>query len=70
MRFLLEEKNSLLIIESCWAIANLASGTTEQVKYLIERGIIPILINLLNSDDFDILEQVEKKYTKIFLFYL
>lgn len=44
-------------IESTWCITNMASGTTEQVASLVEKGIIPIVSGLLNTDHFTLLEQ-------------
>ena len=44
-------------IEATWCITNMASGSTEQVASLVEKGIIPIVSDLLKTDHFTLLEQ-------------
>jgi len=46
-----------LQLESTWAMSNLASGTTEQTRQVIDHGAIPVLIRLLRSSGLGIKEQ-------------
>ena len=40
-----------LQINACWAITNIVSGTSENVQYVVELGCVPLLVQLLSSED-------------------
>ena len=40
--------------EACWTISNITAGNKDQIQAIIEAGIIPPLINLLGTAEFDI----------------
>ena len=37
--------------EVTWCITNVVGGTSDHTKYMVEMGCVPLLINLLTSDD-------------------
>jgi len=46
-----------LQLEVDWCISNIVSGTSDHVKYIVEMGCVPLLINLLKSEDCDVRRQ-------------
>ncbi|KDO32339.1 hypothetical protein SPRG_02818 [Saprolegnia parasitica CBS 223.65] len=47
----------LLQVEALWALTNIAAGATDNTSVLLNNGVIPTLVSLLDSPNEEVLEQ-------------
>lgn len=52
-----QDQHPQLKIQATWSITNLATGTTLQTQKLVDKGVIPLFIQLLSRTDLDLVEQ-------------
>ncbi|XP_011500399.1 PREDICTED: importin subunit alpha-1 [Ceratosolen solmsi marchali] len=57
IKFLGYHHRSMLQFEACWALTNVASGTSEQTLVVIKHGAIVKLVELLKSPKMNVAEQ-------------
>ncbi|XP_014230579.1 importin subunit alpha-1 [Trichogramma pretiosum] len=57
IEFLGHHDSPLLQFEACWALTNVASGTSEQTQVVVKHGAIPKLVALLKSSAINVAEQ-------------
>ena len=53
----LQEYNPKVQIEAAWALTNIASGTSEQTRVVMEHDAVPIFVRLLLAEDKNLKEQ-------------
>ncbi|KAH7655077.1 Importin subunit alpha protein [Dioscorea alata] len=57
VQFLTREEFPQIQFEAAWVLTNIASGTSENTKVVIDHGAVPILVKLLGSHNDDMREQ-------------
>jgi len=57
IKYMQTESEPHMQIEATWCITNMASGTSEQTASLVDKGVIPILVQLLNTKHVTLVEQ-------------
>ena len=55
--FLKRDDESELQVEALWALTNVAAGSSEHTRVLIQKGAIPALVGLMKSKSVEVLEQ-------------
>lgn len=57
VQFMDQNQPEMLQLEAAWALTNIASGTSEQTKYVVDSGAVPLFIQLLYTGSVEVQEQ-------------
>ncbi|CDO93664.1 unnamed protein product [Kluyveromyces dobzhanskii CBS 2104] len=57
VQFMSENQPEMLQLEAAWALTNIASGTSEQTRVVVDAGAVPLFIQLLYSNSVEVKEQ-------------
>jgi hypothetical protein len=51
-----QDQHPVLKVEAAWSVTNIASGDSQQVQQIVEKGVIPLFIQLLSKPDLALVE--------------
>jgi hypothetical protein len=57
VQFLHCHDDPILAFEAAWALTNIASGTSEHARVIIDNGAVPVLVSLVVHPDLVVREQ-------------
>lgn len=57
VNFMNENQPEMLQLEAAWALTNIASGSSDQTRVVVESGAVPLFIQLLYSSSVEVKEQ-------------